>query len=117
MTISSSPTGELSALRAVIDYCTRHFTNEISLSSLEEELHLSKYYISHLFNNRIHVHFNHYVNSLRIYEAKRLLRHSDKSITAIGEEAGFGTLRTFNRAFHKQMGCTPGEYRRKESKQ
>ena len=112
MTISSSPTGELSALRAVIDYCTRHFTNEISLSSLEEELHLNKYYISHLFNNRIHVHFNHYVNSLRIYEAKRLLRHSDKSVAEIGGMVGFNTLRTFNRAFIEQTGVTPSSYRK-----
>jgi YesN/AraC family two-component response regulator len=102
----------LSALRAVIDYCTRHFTNEISLSSLEEELHLSKYYISHLFNNRIHVHFNHYVNSLRIYEAKRLLRHSDKSVAEIGGMVGFNTLRTFNRAFIEQTGVTPSSYRK-----
>ncbi len=112
MPLSASPAGELSALRAVIDYCTHHFSNDISLSSLEEELHLNKYYISHLFNDRMHVHFNHYINSLRIYEAKRMLRHSNNSVAEIGGMVGFNTLRTFNRAFIEHTGRAPSQYRK-----
>lgn len=115
MSVSTSPTGELSALRAVIDYCTKHFAGEISLSVLEEELHLNKYYISHLFNDRIHVHFNHYINSLRINEAKRWLLHSDRTIAEIGGFVGFNTLRTFNRAFAEQEKMTPSQYRKKHA--
>ena len=37
-------------------------------------------------------------------------------MTRISEAVGFNTLRTFNRAFTKQMGVSPTEYRRgKES--
>ena len=100
------------ALKAVVTYCTENYTKELSLSILERELHISKYYISHLFSDKLGLGFNDYINSLRVSFAGRYLRHSDKSVTEIGRMAGFGTLRTFNRAFIKQMGCTPSEYRR-----
>jgi AraC-like DNA-binding protein len=40
--------------------------------------------------------------------------NSDASITEICEQVGFNTLRTFNRAFIKQMGVSPSEYRKRE---
>jgi AraC-like DNA-binding protein len=78
---------------------------------LERDLHISKYYISHVMSQKLNIGFNDYVNSLRISSACRLLRKSDRSITEISELVGFNTLRTFNRAFFKQMGVTPSDYR------
>lgn len=104
---------ENQALRTVVQYCSRNYTKELSLAILEEELHLSKYYISHLFGDKLGISFNDYVNSLRVSESCRLLRVSDKSITEIAGASGFGTLRTFNRAFIKQMGISPSDYKKK----
>ena len=101
-----------SAMQAIVDFCSKNFTAELSLGMLENELHISKYYISHLFSTRMNMRFNDYINSLRISEACRYLRSSDKSITEISELVGFGTQRTFNRAFSKQMGITPSLYRK-----
>lgn len=112
MEISMLPGGEGTSLRAIIDYCTAHFAENLSLSTLESELHLNKYYISHLFSSKLGLRFNDYVNSLRINEACRLLLGSDHSVTHVSEAVGFNTLRTFNRAFTKQMGVSPTEYRR-----
>lgn len=103
---------ENQAMRAVIRYCALNFTKDLSLTILEEELHLSKYYISHLFGDKLGIRFNDYINSLRISESCRLLRMSDMSITDISDASGFGTLRTFNRAFIKQMGMSPSEYKK-----
>lgn len=100
------------AIRAILDYCSQNFRQELSLSSLEEEIHLSKYYISHLFGDKLGVSFNEYINSLRVSEACRHLRFGERSVTEISAISGFGTLRTFNRAFYKQMGMSPSEYRK-----
>ncbi len=104
--------GDSHALKAIVNYCTRNYTKELSLSVLESELHISKYYISHLFSDKLHIGFNDYINSLRVSFACHYLRHSDRSVTEISDLVGFGTLRTFNRAFLKQKGVTPSEYRR-----
>lgn len=103
--------GDSGALREVVNFCARNFDREFSLSVLAEELHMSKYYISHLFGSRINMKFNDYINSLRVSAASRYLSNTDKSITEISELVGFGTSRTFNRAFLKHFGKSPSEYR------
>lgn len=100
------------ALKTVVNYCSRNFSRDLSLGILEEELHISKYYISHLFSMKLKIRFNDYINSLRISDACRQLRQTDKTITEISECVGFNTLRTFNRAFIRQVGMSPSEYRR-----
>ena len=101
------------AVRAIVDYCARNYTPpSLSLEMLERDLHLSRFYISHLFSEKMNIGFNDYVNSLRISGACRLLQQTDLSITAVSERSGFNTCRTFNRSFAKLLGVSPSEYRR-----
>jgi AraC-like DNA-binding protein len=101
------------AVRAIVDYCARNYTTpSLSLEMLERDLHLSRFYISHLFSEKMNIGFNDYVNSLRISGACRLLQQTDLSITAVSERSGFNTCRTFNRSFSKLLGVSPSEYRR-----
>lgn len=100
-----------SAFYNVIDYCTHNFKDDITLDLVAEKLHLSKYYISHLINKRLKQNFNEYINNLRITEACNLLRETDTKIADISEDVGFGTIRSFNRAFKLIMGVSPAEYR------
>ena len=116
MPLSSLHLGDSNALRAIVSFCTQNFTENLSLSLLEEKLHLNKYYISHLFSGKLGLRFNDYINSLRVSEACRYLLNSDYSITDISEKVGFNTLRTFNRAFIKQMGVPPTEYRKNDNR-
>lgn len=115
MKISKPSVGDSGALRSIVSFCAKNFTENLSLSLLEEKLHLNKYYISHLFSEKLGLRFNDYVNSLRISEACRYLLNSDYSITEISEIVGFNTLRTFNRAFIKQIGVSPSDYRKNEA--
>ena len=62
-----------SAFHNIIDFCTHNFKDDITLDIVAEELHLSKYYISRLINNRLKQNFNEYINNLRISEACNLL--------------------------------------------
>jgi YesN/AraC family two-component response regulator len=95
-----------------MNYCNSHSDEDLSLRVLERELHLNKYYISHVMNSKLHIGLNDYVNSLRVSNACKWLVKSNRTITEISDEVGFNTLRTFNRAFVKQTGMTPSEYRR-----
>lgn len=98
-------------LGLILNYCITNSSRNLSLSLLEKELHVSKYYISHIMSSKLHIGFNDYINSLRVSNACKYLSNTDKSITEISEIVGFNTLRTFNRAFQKQMGITPTAYR------
>ncbi len=115
MHISRLPVGDSEALRTIVSFCTKNFSENLSLSVLEEQLHLNKYYISHLFSGKLGLKFNDYINSLRVSEACKYLLNSDMNVTEIGSLVGFNTPRTFNRAFVKQLGVSPTEYRRNRS--
>ena len=117
MELKDTKGGDHHVLDSVLNYCMLHFDKNLSLDLLEKELHVSKYYISHMMHQRLHIGFNDYVNSLRISAACKLLVKSDKTVTEICETVGFNTLRTFNRAFQKQMGMTPSDYRAKKKKE
>ena len=113
MTLNGAGTGDSRTLRSIVSFCIRNSSSELSLSILEENLHLSKYYISHLFSDRLGTRFNDFVNALRVSEACRLLRtEDDMTVTEIATAVGFSTQRTFNRAFARQMGMSPRDYRK-----
>ena len=101
----------------IMSYCSQNFDRDLSLDLLEKELHLNKYYISHIMSNRLHIGFNDYVNSLRVNSACKHLLKTDLTVTEISELVGFNTLRTFNRAFLKLMGQTPSEYRKEKKRE
>lgn len=99
---------------SIMNYCNKNYQKPLSLSTLAKDLHLNKYYISHIMSSKLNIGFNDYINSLRVSGACKMLVKTDSTITEISEAVGFNTLRTFNRAFSKQMGCTPSQYRQKK---
>lgn len=113
MKLSKLSLGDSNTLRSIVAYCAQNYAENLSLSLLQERLHLNKYYISHLFNDKLRIRFNDYINALRINEACRFLANTESSITEISELVGFNTLRTFNRAFMKHVGSSPSDYRKK----
>ena len=100
-----------STLKDILYYCSHNFTNDISLDDVSENIHLSKYHISHLFNEKLGINFNSYINMLRINKACDLLAETELKTADISEEVGFGSIRSFNRAFLKTMKTTPLKYR------
>ena len=52
-----------------------------------------------------------YLQKLRVDEAARLLRETDKTVTEIAELSGFGDVKSFYTVFKREMDVTPGEYR------
>lgn len=105
-----------STLHNILNYCTQNFTEEIALEDVAEALHLNKYHISHLINQKLGIGFSAYINTLRVDRACEQLADSAKNIADISAEAGFGSIRSFNRVFSQIMHMTPLEYRRQSSR-
>lgn len=114
MPIKSGTLKESAVLGTILNYCINNSDKPLSLSVLEKELHMSKYYISHMLSSKLQMGFNDYINSIRISNACKYLQKTDRSITEVADLVGFNSIRTFNRAFQKQMGLTPSQYRAKK---
>ena len=98
-------------ITGIFDYCKNNFRSDITLDDVAKALFVSKSYISHIFCCKLKINFRSYINSLRIKEAALLLRQNNLTITEISEQSGFGSIRTFNRAFLSHMGVTPKMYK------
>lgn len=108
---------DMQAIGYVINYCIANYNKNLSLDMLQKELHISKYYISHIVNQKLGMNFNDYVNSIRISNACKYLGDGNMSMLEISSAVGFNTVRTFNRAFVKQMGVSPRAYRSNAARQ
>ncbi len=97
----------------ILQYCSRHFTENVTLDVMAADLHLSKYYISHTINKYTKMNLNTIINSFRIELACRLLHQTDHKITHIAQDVGYDSLRSFNRAFMALNQTTPLAYRKK----
>lgn len=101
----------------ICNYCIHNFKNKITLELLSKELHLSSQRISHIFNQNMRLTIPQYVNFLRISEACQMLTKTSYTVAKISEEAGFDSLRSFNRTFYKTTKTTPREFRMRKTKE
>ena len=97
----------------LLEYCSAHYKEDISVESVAEQLNLSCSCVSHIFSDRISMRFSDYINSLRLSEAAEILKNPDYPVTEVASLSGFPTIRTFNRAFQKHYGITPTVYRKR----
>ncbi len=99
-------------LHKILKYILDNYTLDISLKNLANSLGYEEHYVSRCFHKYFPFNFKDYVNQLRINKAKELLQGTNLSITEIATTCGFNSIRNFNRAFLKETGDTPKNYRK-----
>ena len=100
-------------IQQIVQYVNRNFQQNISLSSLAEELYLSPSTLSRFFKKNTGIYFVDYVNQVRARFGLVELIYSDASITEIAVNSGFSNLSVFSRIFKEIYGMTPTDYRRR----
>lgn len=101
---------------SVCDYINSHCTENLTLEQVSEQAGFSKYHFARLFRELTGTTVHNYVTNRRILYAQSLLADEALSVTEVSMRSGFNSLATFNRIFKKQMGCTPSEYRKLNSR-
>lgn len=110
--IAEKPVEEPPVLgRRIKEYIDRHYMEPITLQSMGEALHISPYYLSHVFKQMSGYSPVQYLLRRRIGEAQTLLITTDLSITRIAEMVGYDTQSYFNLQFTKNVGMPPNKYR------
>ncbi len=97
----------------VANYIRHHLSEPITAEDIAKELYLSRPYLSRKFIEETGESLTNFILKEKTEEAKRLLRYSDKSLTAISDYLGFSSQSHFSKVFKKYANCAPGEYRAK----
>ncbi len=94
----------------IMRYISDHLCEDITQESVSHALGISASHLSHFFAEKLHVNFRRYINSSRIAKARLLMRDSNYNLTMISDACGYSNMRTFRRAFLKEVGCLPSEH-------
>lgn len=97
----------------VANYVRHHLSEPISVDKMAEEFFFSRPYLSEKFKKETGQTLTDFILQEKTEEAKRLLRYSEKSLSAIAAYLAFSSQGHFARVFKKYAGITPGEYREK----
>ena len=97
-------------IHGITRFLQEHLAEEISLSVLAEEFHLSAQYISQLFKSEIGVGFLAYLTNIRMERAKKLLLTTALSIAEVSEQSGSADYRVFTKVFTKTDGIPTSQY-------
>ncbi len=97
---------------AIIQFLNEYHTN-ITLEDLCRRFSRSRSYISHMFKRTYGKTFSEFCNDLKLADAEKMLLTSDKSVTEVALDSGFGDVSYFINMFRKKYGATPLRYRKK----
>ena len=95
----------------VREYIDSNYATDITLDGLSAQFFINKTYLSEMFKEQYGVNLKDYLVSVRITEAKKLLRFTDKTTEEIATMVGINGAAYFSRMFKRVEGVTPTEYR------
>ncbi len=107
-----SPFRYYERLDRVAGYIRVNLSHPISLTEAARVASLEPKYFSVYFKKRVGLCFRDWLFTLRIEQAKKLIASRDLSITDVASAVGFGSLRSFERNFKKQVGVAPAEHQK-----
>jgi len=95
---------------AIYQYISENYNAKITLDNLCFLFAVNKTSLCRNFKQEFGITVLEYINSLKIREAKSLLRSGDYSYTEISEKLGFSSIHYFSRMFKKHTSLSPSEY-------
>lgn len=101
------------ALYKAMHYLAKHFSHSLSITELSNNAYVSPSHLSYLFKKHIGQSFKQLLIQTRIEKAKILLSsQSQQNISQIAISIGFHDLSHFEKTFKRNVGISPGMYRK-----
>lgn len=99
-------------INEITNYIKTNYFSAITLESLSDHFYISRYYLSHIFKKATGFTIFEYIHSIRIVEAQKLLRETDKKVIEIAELVGFNNMSNFGKVFKTITKQSPLSYRK-----
>jgi AraC-like DNA-binding protein/quercetin dioxygenase-like cupin family protein len=100
-------------LNLVMDFIQDNYTRSIALSEIADVTAMTEPSFCRWFKRSMDCSFVNFLNKCRVEYASRLLLNSGSHIVVIGQQCGFDTISSFNRAFKKQYAVSPTQFRKR----
>ena len=105
-----SPAGSFLVNNAIA-FMKENYTHKITLKEVADNIYVSQWHLSKLLNRHMGQSFSELLNSIRVEEAKELLKDPALRVGDVADAVGFLDLAHFSRVFKKNTGMSANEYR------
>lgn len=103
-------------IETALRFIERNLAKGVTLEEAAGVAHVSPCYLSRLFRKEMGMTFMAYLKAQQIGRAKALLKNSDLPITNVALDLSYADANYFCKAFKKEVGISPSEYRRRFQK-
>lgn len=103
--------GGATGVAEVQHYIDEHYSEEITLKTMSELVHLSPAYLSYAFKEEFDINFNDYLTAVRIEQAKHLLTQTDLKVYEVCAKVGYKDKKYFTDLFKKHTGMLPRDWK------
>lgn len=100
-------------IRAVIEQLHANLSSRTSVAQLARSVNMSRWHFCHLFKAEMSQSPSHFIKTLRMREAQRMLTETFLSVKEIRAKLGNIDRSHFSREFRKFCGMTPTEFRKR----
>ncbi len=98
-------------VRSAQNIIAERISEPVNVQLLAQCIHISPNYLSALFRSETGVRLTEYITNIKMQEAARLLRETDRNIIEVATAVGYPNANYFSRLFKKCYGLIPSEYR------
>lgn len=101
----------LSIVSKIEEIIRQNLDKPITCEEIARQVFLNSEYLSRMFKKKTGKNLSNYIIELKMEEAKKQLETTEKSISSISIELGYGNFSHFSKCFRKVCGASPQEYR------
>ena len=102
----------------VLDFIERNYANpDMTIDMLSTKFSINGTNLSKLIKKHGNTTFSEYLQHLRLQKACELLDSTEESATTIASAVGYSSYPSFKRAFIREMGISPVNWRQEQKDQ
>lgn len=114
-TAEISDTGYNDIMHIIKSYIDHNYMHDITLADVAAHVSMNPDYLSRFFKKKMNTNFSGYLADFRIRKAIELLADPTLRVCDLGSMVGYKSLHHFYKVFKQYTGCTPSEYRKRET--
>ncbi len=110
---NETPSEKEMLAQKLVKLLDRCYVEDLHMADIEEEMHVSRSYLSKVFKEFTGATIFEYIYRRRVNEAKMMfLMNPEVSVTEVSFSLGFKHVAHFSRLFKQQVGVSPEAYKR-----
>ncbi len=101
-------------VKHAMDYLSSNYSQNIKINELADYIGVNRSYLTICFKKEFGCSPKEFLMDIRTKKAKSLLKFTDMQIKEVAESVGYIDQLAFSKAFKKQIGMSPSDYRKNQ---